>query len=69
MKFGKEYQTASEMYKRLNKLALKSKPVDFEGSYSIVADPAVDNGKRASLVARDIRKIAHFSFKWVFSDQ
>ncbi|KAE9410706.1 hypothetical protein BT96DRAFT_1011457 [Gymnopus androsaceus JB14] len=62
MKFGKEYQTASEMYKRLNKLALKSKPVDFEGSYSIVADPAVDNGKRASLVARDIRKIAHFSF-------
>lgn len=63
MKYGKDFQTASEMYKHLKKLALKNKPIDFKGSYSIVADPAVDNGKRASMVARDIRKLGHVSFK------
>jgi len=67
-----DFQTASHLYKALKAFKLTSPStsnlsVCFHGGHSIVADPAIDNTKRAALVARDISKLGGLSFKCISS--
>lgn len=65
MAFGVEFQTSSELYKNLKKYVRKNARINYQACHSIVADPSCNHGKRAQLVARDIRKLSHVSFKYV----
>ncbi|KAK7463474.1 hypothetical protein VKT23_006823 [Stygiomarasmius scandens] len=62
-----DFQTASHLYKALKAFKLTSPStsnlsVCFHGGHSIVADPTIDNTRRAALVARDISKLGGLSF-------
>lgn len=65
MVFGTEFQTAAEMYKRLKSLLRKNARLNYQACHSIVADPECSHGKRATLVARDIEKVADVPFEYV----
>ncbi|KAJ3713461.1 hypothetical protein DFJ43DRAFT_894153 [Lentinula guzmanii] len=62
MIFGTEFQSATEMYRQLKSLVRMNARLNYKACHSIVADPECGHKKRALLVARDVRKVAHVPF-------
>ncbi|KAG6878363.1 hypothetical protein C0992_008259 [Termitomyces sp. T32_za158] len=57
-----EYQTSAEMYNKLN-ICSKTKKYLFNGRFSIIANPEIDNNKRVTIVAKDLRKLGNVPFE------
>ncbi|KII90452.1 hypothetical protein PLICRDRAFT_123446 [Plicaturopsis crispa FD-325 SS-3] len=55
------YQNASRLLDEL-RLRANTCAVVFSGTYSLVANPKIDNARRIELVAREVRKIAKYTY-------
>ena len=55
------------MCEKLEQMAIQAsnsgKKLKFNGTYSIVCVPTIDDQKRVAIVVKDLRDIAHVSFE------